>query len=108
MLMELIRSAAMQLLRIHWQLISHRKNRDIGFKAMCMDYDILEKNSTLELIAQADSNTDKMGGMGEYLLRTLNLFGAVFSCIGAFITMAGLFTVSSYPGESIHQASCQM
>ena len=101
MLMELIRSAAMQLLRIHWQLISHRKNGDIGFKAMCMDYDILEKNSTLELIAQADSNTDKMGGMGEYLLRTLNLFGAVFSCIGAFITMAGLFTVSSYPGESM-------
>ena len=101
LLMELIRCAAMQLLRMHWQLISHRKNRDIGFKAMNIDYDILEKNSTLELIAQADSNTDKMGGMGEYLMRTLNLFGAVFSCIGAFVTMAGLFTVTPYPGEGM-------
>ena len=101
LLMELIRCAAMQLLRMHWQLISHRKNRDIGFKAMNMDYDILEKNSTLELIAQADSNTDKMGGMGEYLMRTVNLFGAVFSCIGAFVTMAGLFMVTPYSDQGI-------
>ncbi|MDE7284309.1 MAG: ABC transporter ATP-binding protein/permease [Lachnospiraceae bacterium] len=99
LLMELIRCVAMQLLQMNWQLVSHRKNRDIGYKAMSMDYDILEKNSTLELIAQADANTDKMGGMGEYLLRTLDLFGAVLSCIGAVVTMARLFIVTPYHGE---------
>lgn len=99
LLMELIRCAAMQLLQMNWQLVSHRKNRDIGSKAMRMDYDILERNSTLELIAQADGNTDKMGGMGEYLLATLDLFGAVLSCIGAVVTMAGLFLVTPYHGE---------
>lgn len=101
LLMELIRCAMMQLLSMHWQLVSHRKNRDIGIKAINMDYDILEKNSTLELIAQADSNTDKLGGMGEYLTRTVNLFGAVFSCIGAFVTMAGLFMVTPYSGKGV-------
>lgn len=100
MLMELIRSALSNLMEMHWQLISHRKNRDIGSKAMHMDYDILEKNSTLELIAQADANTDKMGGMGEYLMRTMDMFGAVFSCIGAVVTMAGLFIVVPSVGES--------
>lgn len=91
MLMELFRYALAHLLQMHWQLISHRKNREIGAKAMHMDYDILEKNSTLELIAQADANTDKMEGMGEYLMRTLDMFGAVLSCLGAVATMAGLF-----------------
>lgn len=99
MLMELIRDATMRLLSMRWQLVSHRKNRESGYKAMCMDYDILEKNSTLELIAQADGNTDKMGGMGEYLIRTLDLFGAMLSCIGAVVTMAGLFIVTPAQGE---------
>ncbi len=101
LLMELIRCAAMQLLGMSRQLVSDRKNRDIGYKAMSMDYDILEKNSILELIAQADSNTDNMGGMGEYVMRTLDLFGAVLSCIGAVVTMAGLFMVTPYHGEGV-------
>ncbi len=101
MLLELILRALAYLLQIHWQLVSHRKNRDIGFKAMSMDYDILERNSTLELIAQADGNTDKMGGMGEYLMRSLNLFGVVFSSIGAVAAMAGLFIPAPYHGEGM-------
>ena len=101
MLMELIRSAMMWLLQIRWQLVSHRKNRDIGFKAMNLDYDILERNSTLELIAQADANTDKMGGMGDYLIRSLDLIGVVCSCIGAVAAMAGLFVAAPYHGEGV-------
>lgn len=99
LLMELIRCAAMQLLDMRRQLVSDRKNREIGTKAMSMDYDILEKNSTLELIALADGNTDKAGGLGGYLMGTLDLFGAVFSCIGALAAMAGLFIVAPYHGE---------
>lgn len=99
LLLELIRCATMRLLSMRWQLVAHRKNRQIEAKAMHMDYDILERNSTLELIAQADGNTDKMGGMGEYLLRTLNLFGVGGSCIGAVVTMAGLFLITPAQGE---------
>lgn len=101
MLVELVRSAMANLLQMRWQLVSHRKNRDISDKAMHMDYDILERNSTLELIAQAGGNTDKMGGMGEYLIRTLDLFGAVFSCIGAVSAMAGLFIAPPAVGEGV-------
>ncbi len=99
MLMELIRSAMMRMLQIHWQIVSHRKNRDIGSKAMSLDYDLLERNSTLELIAQADANTDKMGGMGDYLIKSMDLIGVVFSCVGAVAAMAGLFIASPYHGE---------
>lgn len=91
LVMELIRTATQQLLNMRWQLVAHRKNKEIGAKAMHMDYDILERNSTLELIAQADGNTDKQGGMGQYLLRTLDLIGVSGSCVGAIVTMAGLF-----------------
>lgn len=101
MLMELIRSAMMWILQIHWQLVAHRKNRDIGSKAMNLDYDILERNSTLELIAQADANTDKMGGMGDYLIRSLDLIGVICSCVGAVAAMAGLFVAAPYHGEGV-------
>ncbi len=62
MLIELIHGAMLRLMEMCWQLVAHRKDRDIGYKAMNMDYDILERNSTLELIAQANGNADKMGG----------------------------------------------
>lgn len=99
MLMELIRCGMAQLLHIRLQLVSDRKNREIGFRAMNLDYEILERNSTLELIEQANANTDKLGGMGEYLMRSLDLIGAVFSCIGAIAAMYGLFIASPCQGE---------
>ncbi|MCM1187692.1 MAG: ABC transporter ATP-binding protein/permease [bacterium] len=97
--LELIRSAMIRFHQVHWQLVSHRKNREISYKAMTMDYDILERNRIQELIAQADSNTDKLRGMGEYLTRTLDLIGAVISCVGAVAAMFGLFVAAPYHGE---------
>lgn len=99
MLMELLCSGAERLLNIRFQLVSHRKNREISTKAMRMDYDILERNSTQELIAEANSNTDKQGGMFEYVMRSLELIGSVFSCIGALAAMYGLFVVAPFHGE---------
>ena len=99
MLVELTWRALRHFINVRKGLVSDRKNRDIGYKAMSLDYDILERNSTLNLIAQADGNTDKMGGLGGYLENSLNLFGAVFSCIAAIITMAGLLMVTPYQGE---------
>lgn len=99
LVMELLRCGAAQLVNIRFQLVSHRKDREIETKAMRMDYDILERNSTLELIAQAGSNADKQGGMFEYLMRSLDLIGTVFSCIGAVAAMYGLFVAVPYYGE---------
>lgn len=101
MLMELLRCGMAQLVNIRFQLVSHRKNREISTKAMKMDYDILERNSTQELIAQADGNTDKLGGMFEYVMRSLDLIGAVLSCLGALAAMFGLFVAAPYHGEGV-------
>ena len=99
MLIELIQRALMHSIAVRRTLISDRTKREIGFKAMCLDYDILERKSTLELVAQADGNCEKMGGLDGYLQKSLNLFGAVFSCIAAIITMAGLLMVTPYQGK---------
>ena len=80
-------------------LVSDRKRRDIGYKAMRLDYEILERNSTMELISKADSNTDAVGGLGGYLQKTVNLFGTFLSCVAAIVTMSGLLTGSDVPGE---------
>ena len=101
MLMELLRCGAAQLVHIRFQLVSHRKNREISTRAMKMDYDILERNSTQELIARANSNTDKLGGMFEYVMRSLDLIGAVLSCLGALAAMYGLFAVVPGHGEGV-------
>lgn len=82
-------------------LVSDRKRRDIGYKAMELDYEILERNSTMELISKADSNTDAVGGLGGYLQKTVNLFGAFLSCVAALTTMSGLLKTSEGMGEGI-------
>lgn len=81
------------------QMIADCKTRDIAYKAMNLDYDILERNSTQELIAMTDSNTDAMGGLSGYLQQVVSLFGCVISCIAAIATMAGLLKVYSGTGE---------
>lgn len=82
-------------------LVSDRKRRDIGYKAMGLDYEILERNSTMELIAKADSNTDAVGGLGGYLQKTVHLMGAFLSCIVALVTMSGLLISSEGTGVGI-------
>lgn len=82
-------------------LVSDRKRRDIGYKAMKLDYEILERNSTMEQISKADSNTDAVGGMGGYLQKTVNFFGSILSCVAALVTMGGLLTTSKVPGDGV-------
>lgn len=95
----LLRSILDHRLEIGRCLVSDRKRRDIGYKAMNLDYEILERNSTMELISKADSNTDALGGFGGYLQKTVNLFGAFFSCVAAIVTMSGLLFTSEGIGE---------
>lgn len=99
LLSTLLRSILDHRLEIGRCLVSDRKRRDIGYKAMNLDYEILERNSTMELISKADSNTDALGGFGGYLQKTVNLFGAFFSCVAAIVTMSGLLFTSEGIGE---------
>ena len=69
-----------------------RKNRDISWKAMKFDYEILERNETQELIAKASGNTDAMGGIPGYLDKVKKLVGAIGSSVAAIVTMAGLLS----------------
>ncbi len=39
--------------------------------------------------------------MGQYVIKTLDLFGAMFSCIGAVAAMAGLFVAVPYQGAGV-------
>lgn len=80
-------------------LVSDRKTRDIGYKSMMLDYEILERNSTMELISKADSNSDALGGMGGYLQKVVNLMGSSLSCVAALATMSGLMVTSEEKGE---------
>ncbi len=92
------------MLEIGRCLVSDRKRRDIGYKAMKLDYEILERNSTMEQISKADSNTDAVGGLGGYLQKTVNLFGAFLSCVAALVTMGGLLTTSQTTGDGFLHA----
>lgn len=99
LIIALIRHALEHMMEIRRSVVSDRKNRDIGYKAMQLDYEILERNSTMELISKADSNADAMGGMGGYLQKVVNLLGAVLSCVAALATMSGLLMPSGTTGE---------
>ena len=101
MVISLLRHLLDHALEIGRCLVSDRKRRDIGYKAMKLDYEILERNSTMELISKADSNTDAVGGLGGYLQKTVNLLGAFLSCVAALMTMSGLLTTSEGAGEGV-------
>lgn len=81
--------------------LSDTKNIALAYKAMEMDYDILEKNSTQELMAKAENNSDAMGGLAEYAQSVMEAAGSVISIIGAFATMGSLFVISQVPGEGL-------
>ncbi len=101
LVISLLRHLLEHALEIGRCLVSDRKRRDIGYKAMGMDYEILERNSTMELIAKADSNTDAVGGLGGYLQKTVNLMGAFLSCIVSLVIMSGLLITSEGTGEGL-------
>lgn len=67
------------------------KNTALARKAMAMDFDILEKNSTLALMAKAENNTDVMGGLPGYVEEVVSAVGSVLSVVGAVAAMGGLF-----------------
>ena len=90
MLLKIARCIISLKVNDYYTVINDRNKRNIGYKAMTMDYEVLERNSTLELIEKANSNADKMGGWGNYFERILNLFGSILSCVGAMVAMFNL------------------
>lgn len=99
LVISLLRHWLEHALEIGRCLVSDRKRRDIGYKSMQLDYEILERNSTMELISKADSNTDAIGGLGGYLQKTVYLLGAFLSCIAALITLCGILVTPEGTGD---------
>lgn len=77
------------------------KNIVLADKTMAMDYDILEKNSTQELMAKAENNAEAAGGLDGYAQAVLRVAGNVISVVTAIVTMSGLFVISQTAGEGI-------
>lgn len=77
------------------------KNIALADKTMAMDYDILEKNSTQELRAKAESSAETAGGLDGYAQAVLKVAGNVISVVAAIVTMSGLFVTSKAAGEGI-------
>lgn len=73
--------------------IFDKKNSEIAYKAMTMDFEVLERNHTQENIEKANSNTDAAGGFPGYLRKVSTLIGSVCSCIAAIVTIAGAFNI---------------
>lgn len=82
-------------------LLCDTKNIALADKAMALDYEILERNSTQELMSKAEKNSDSMGGLDGYAEEVLNVAGNVISIISAIATMGGLFVISQAAGEGI-------
>ena len=99
LVISLLRHWLEHALEIGRCLVSDRKRRDIGYKSMQLDYEILERNSTMELISKADSNTDAIGGLGGYLQKTVYLLGAFLSCIAALVTLCGILVTPEGTGD---------
>lgn len=84
---------------IKYVQLSDAKNMALARKAMEMDYDILEKNSTRELMSKAENNSDAMGGLAAYAQSVMEAAGSVISIISALVTMGSLFVTSRALGE---------
>lgn len=77
------------------------KNIVLADKTMAMDYDVLEKNSTQELMAKAENSAEAAGGLDGYARAVMNVAGNVISVVAAIVTMGGLFVTSQVAGEGI-------
>lgn len=77
------------------------KNIVLADKTMAMDYDILEKNSTQELMAKAENSAEAAEGLDGYAQAVLKVAGNVISVVAAIVTMSGLFVTSKAAGEGI-------
>ncbi len=81
--------------------LSDAKNMALTDKAMAMDFDILERNSTQELMTKAEKNADAMGGLEGYAQSVLDAAGNVVSIAGALTAMGSLLAVSQKEGQGL-------
>lgn len=80
------------------QIVSDYKNRDLADKAISMDYDILERNSTMDLIAKAEEGGDAYGGLGPYCESVFSLLSTIISILFALISLSGLMVTKGPQG----------
>lgn len=80
------------------QIVSDYKNRDLADKAISMDYDILERNSTMDLIAKAEEGGDAYGGLGPYCESVFSLLTTIISILFALISLSGLMVTKGPQG----------
>lgn len=86
------------------QIVSDYKNRDLADKAIKMDYDILERNSTMDLIAKAEEGGDAYGGLGAYCESVISVISRSISILFAFVSLSGLLIATGTKNESFYDS----
>lgn len=76
---------------IQKRIISERINQIICEKSLTLDYEILEKKDTLELIHKANEGIQSHGGIGEFCSQLGSLIERIFKIIYSIGLLAALF-----------------
>lgn len=80
-------------------VIYDNKNNELSQKAIYMDYDILERKSTLDIMAKAEESSDAMEGFPGYCRTLFSMIGSFVSLIAALITIIGLTNTVTVSGK---------
>lgn len=87
------------ILYIKGGIIYDSKNNELSQKAIKMDYDILERKSTLDIMAKAEDASDAMGGFPGYCSTLFSMLGSIVSLIATLITILGLTSTVPIAGK---------
>lgn len=85
--------------KVDEQYIVKMNMAKLSEKSLCLDYEILEKKKTLELLKKAEDGSNSSGGLSGLCNHVVNLLQRVFSIIYALVLSIELFRKADM-GES--------
>lgn len=91
LVLGLIRFALEKMRIVNEKYIERINQAKIGEKALSLDYEILEKKETLEILQKAADGNNSQGGLASLCGSAVILIQHVFSIIYALILVIGLF-----------------
>lgn len=97
--LEVARDLLRYVVTVRRSVIFDYKNTELADKSVRMDYDILERNSTMDKLAKAEGGGDAMGGFPQYIETLLSMVGGCVSLATAIVSIFGLFSSELVTGQ---------
>lgn len=79
------------LTAVYERVITERMYQSISDKTLCLDYEILEKKETLEMIQKAEEGMQSHGGIHTFCNGIGQVMQSFFTIIGGVIILTGIF-----------------